>query len=236
MWEQVGYLADDADRLAAYELLEEKVGTTADAILAAPLAALRAVTRHGGAIAANERADRLRLIAERLVGEWDGDLNRVLELPFADARRELTKYPSIGEAGADVSRREAGGRSRARADGRRAAVRLSIIASRRTNALSPFRAEVSRVSATRRLSAGQRSHPISATMTTNPSCPKCNTPMDDGFIVDDTQGGDVQSQWTEGKQQHSFRLGVRVPRQAPHAVTTYRCPSCGYLGSYAPLA
>jgi endonuclease III len=101
LWEQVAYLAVDADRLAAYQLLEERVGTTPDAILAAPLAMLRAITRRGGAIAANQRADRLRFIAERVVAEWDGDLNRVLELPFADARRELTKYPSIGEAGAD---------------------------------------------------------------------------------------------------------------------------------------
>ena len=60
--------------------------------------------------------------------------------------------------------------------------------------------------------------------------------MDDGFIVDDTQGGVVQAQWTEGKPRHSFWLGIRVPRQARHAVTTYRCPSCGYLESYAPLA
>jgi endonuclease III len=101
LWEQVAYLTDDAGRLAAYQLLEEKVGTTPDAILAAPLAVLRAVTRRGGAISVNQRADRLRLIAERVVGEWDGDLDRVLELPFAEARRELTKYPSIGEAGAD---------------------------------------------------------------------------------------------------------------------------------------
>ncbi len=60
--------------------------------------------------------------------------------------------------------------------------------------------------------------------------------MDDGFIVDDTHGGVVQSQWTEGKPRGWFWFGVRVPRQDRHAVTTYRCPSCGYLESYALLA
>ena len=37
--------------------------------------------------------------------------------------------------------------------------------------------------------------------------------MDDGFIVDDTQRGVVQSEWTEGKPRNSFWLGTRVPLQ-----------------------
>jgi len=101
LWEQVGYLADDAERLAAYQLLEKRVGTTPDEVLSAPPAVLRAVTRRGGAIAVNERADRLYAIADRVATVWNGDLDRVLELPFAAARHELTKYPSIGEAGAE---------------------------------------------------------------------------------------------------------------------------------------
>jgi hypothetical protein len=57
--------------------------------------------------------------------------------------------------------------------------------------------------------------------------------MDEGFIVDDTHGGVMQSQWTEGKPKVSFWFGVRVAKKERHAVTTYRCPSCGYLESYA---
>jgi endonuclease III len=101
LWEQVAYLADDVERLAAYQLLEKRVGTTPEEILSAPPSVLRAVTRRGGAIAVNQRADRLYAIADRVATVWSGDLNRVLELPYAAARRELTKYPSIGEAGAD---------------------------------------------------------------------------------------------------------------------------------------
>jgi hypothetical protein len=39
---------------------------------------------------------------------------------------------------------------------------------------------------------------------TSPTCPKCNSSMEEGFIVDDTYGGRVQSQWAEGKPQRSI--------------------------------
>ena len=66
-----------------------------------------------------------------------------------------------------------------------------------------------------------------------PVCPKCQTTMDEGFVLDDTHGGTLQSKWAEGKPRTSFWLGVRVPRKDRHPVSTFRCPSCGYLESYA---
>ena len=68
---------------------------------------------------------------------------------------------------------------------------------------------------------------------TNPNCPKCNAPMDEGFIVDDTYGGRVQSQWAEGKPQRSIWTGLKLAKDAKHPVTTFRCEQCGYLESYA---
>jgi endonuclease-3 len=99
--EQVGYLASDADRLAAFRLLQKRVGTDPDAILAAPTSALRAVARRGGAIGVALRAARLRQVALRVRTVWDGDLRPVGRLPLAEARRELTRYPAIGEPGAE---------------------------------------------------------------------------------------------------------------------------------------
>ena len=94
-------MASDPERLAAFRLLEDRVGTTPMAILSAPITTLRAVTRRGGSIAVAQRAERLRIVAERVLDKWAGNLRPVLRLPFADARRELAKYPAIGEPGAE---------------------------------------------------------------------------------------------------------------------------------------
>ena len=101
LWEQVAYLADDDRRLEAYQLLEKSVGTEPEDILAATDSALRAVARRGGAIAVSQRADRLRAVAKRVWEVWKGSLKSVVQLPLVDARRELAKYPAIGEPGAE---------------------------------------------------------------------------------------------------------------------------------------
>jgi endonuclease III len=101
LWEQVAYLADDATRLAAFRMLESEVGTKPEAIVAAPLATLRRITRAGGAIGADLRAKRVRFVAERVLDRWDGDLWPVVKLPYDDAIRELMRYPSIGRPGAE---------------------------------------------------------------------------------------------------------------------------------------
>jgi endonuclease III len=101
LWEQVGYLADDGDRLAAYRLLEERVGTKPAEILAATTTELNAVARRGGSIAVTQRAERLRQVARRVAAVWHGNLRPVLRLPFVEARRELSRYPAIGEPGAE---------------------------------------------------------------------------------------------------------------------------------------
>jgi endonuclease III len=99
--EHVAYLGSDEDRAAAFAHLEDQIGTRPKEILAASDAALRRVTRLGGAIAADDRADRLRRVAARVDEVWGDNLDELRKLPFARARRELQGYPSIGEAGAD---------------------------------------------------------------------------------------------------------------------------------------
>ena len=101
LWEQVAYLADDDTRLAAWRELESRVGTAPSAVARASMADLRTVARRGGAIAVAQRAGRLRAVAERVLGVWNGNLNPILRLPLAEARRELAWYPAVGAAGAE---------------------------------------------------------------------------------------------------------------------------------------
>lgn len=70
---------------------------------------------------------------------------------------------------------------------------------------------------------------------TSPQCPKCNAQMDEGFTLDDTYGGRVQSQWAEGPPRRSIWTGIKIAKDARHPITTYRCQKCGYLESYAPI-
>jgi endonuclease III len=101
LWEQVAYLTGDAQRAKAFAELERRVGLAPHEILAAPITTLREIVRVGGSIGVPQRAARLHEVAERTLGEWDGDLDAVLELPFPQARRALTRFPSIGEPGAE---------------------------------------------------------------------------------------------------------------------------------------
>jgi endonuclease-3 len=101
LWEQVAYLVSDEQRRTAYEALRTRVGLAPEAILAAPTARLRAVTRLGGSIAFGDRAQRLRRSAERVVKRWGGNLRTALTLPLTQARRALVRFDMIGEPGAD---------------------------------------------------------------------------------------------------------------------------------------
>jgi endonuclease III related protein len=101
LWEQVAYLVPDAQRRRAYAALRDEIGLDPISILAAPITKLEAITRIGGSIAVRVRATRLRESAERVLGEWDGDLRVALNLPLAQARRALTKFAMMGEPSAD---------------------------------------------------------------------------------------------------------------------------------------
>jgi endonuclease III len=101
LWEQVGYLATDEKRLLAYQQLEKEVGLEPAAILAAPSSVLTRIVRMGGSIAIAQRVQRLRAVADRVLETWSGNLSRALKLPFEAARKELKKYPAIGEPGAE---------------------------------------------------------------------------------------------------------------------------------------
>lgn len=68
---------------------------------------------------------------------------------------------------------------------------------------------------------------------TQPTCPKCQVRMDQGFVADYTHGGVLTSHWVEGPPEKSFWSQTRVPSDKKIPIGTFRCPSCGYLESYA---
>ena len=64
-------------------------------------------------------------------------------------------------------------------------------------------------------------------------CPKCRHKMDEGFIMDESHGAVHASKWVEGPPEKSFWTGTKTRGKKKVQVTTFRCPTCGYLESYA---
>lgn len=95
-----GYPASDASCTKGFEALKKEVGLRPDDILSAPEEKLRAVLKLGG-IVPELRAQRLREIAARVKHEFGGDLRRALREPLLQARKNLKKFPTIADPGAD---------------------------------------------------------------------------------------------------------------------------------------
>jgi hypothetical protein len=73
----------------------------------------------------------------------------------------------------------------------------------------------------------------------HPTCPKCSTFMDRGYIPDYANSDVVvlQAVWTPGDPRpRRFQTGIRTDPGAQIPLTAYRCPSCGYVELYARLA
>ncbi len=100
LWENVAYLVDDERRGETFSLLKRRVGLKPGQILAVQPQVLREVTKHGG-ILTDQRAQKLVESAEIAVREFDGNLQSILDLPAAKAKKVLQKFPGIGEPGAE---------------------------------------------------------------------------------------------------------------------------------------
>ena len=64
-------------------------------------------------------------------------------------------------------------------------------------------------------------------------CPKCGSSMEQGFVLDNTYGGRLVSQWVPGVPLKSFWGGTKLPDEQLIPIGAYRCTSCGYLELYA---
>lgn len=71
-------------------------------------------------------------------------------------------------------------------------------------------------------------------MTMNqPSCPKCQGEMEQGFVLDNTYGGRIVSHWSAGPPKKSFWTGTKLSEAKQIPIGTFRCKDCGYLESFA---
>jgi hypothetical protein len=71
-------------------------------------------------------------------------------------------------------------------------------------------------------------------MTGSVECIRCHARMESGWVADNTQAGLTQQNWSAGEPRPSFWTGLKPEKKDEVVpVTTLRCPSCGYLESYA---
>jgi hypothetical protein len=66
-------------------------------------------------------------------------------------------------------------------------------------------------------------------------CPKCKIQMQQGYILDAMYGNLVTtpSKWSGGKPKKILTFALPSTDKKSTEITTYRCPECGYLESYA---
>ncbi len=101
VWENIGYLIDDARRAALFGEFKRRIGLKAHEIANAPMPVLSDIAARGG-MHPQKRAERLREIGRLAIGECDGDVAKALHaLPLPKARALLKKFPSVGDPGAD---------------------------------------------------------------------------------------------------------------------------------------
>lgn len=70
-------------------------------------------------------------------------------------------------------------------------------------------------------------------MARNPVCPKCQSSMAEGFVVDKKDGVSHVSSWLEGAPEKGFFGNIRFRGRKPVEIATWRCTRCGFLESYA---
>ena len=100
LWENACYLLPDDRRKAVFNGLRKQVGLKPDAILKANRDLLLALATMGG-MRPETRMFRWLEIARITMSQFDGDLNQVLEWPYAEAKKALKQFPNIGDPGAE---------------------------------------------------------------------------------------------------------------------------------------
>jgi endonuclease-3 len=148
VWENIGYLIDDARREELFAEFKRKIGLKAHEIANAPLPVLADIARRGG-MHPQKRAERLIAIGRLAIAECDGDMMHALKtLPLPKARALLKKFPAIGDPGADRILLFAGiaPRPSVESNGLRALVRLGFIEEAK-NYSQTYKAAVSALSA-----------------------------------------------------------------------------------------
>jgi len=100
LWENACYLLPDTRRAAVFEGLRRRVGLSAQSIWNADRTTLRELAGMGG-MHPDTRVQRWLEIANIVLTQFEGDLDRILTLPYAKAKKALQQFPNIGAPGAE---------------------------------------------------------------------------------------------------------------------------------------
>jgi len=100
MWENSCYLLSDERRAAVFEALRTQVGMDSASIWEAGQEVLLPLARMGG-MRPETRVFRWREIARITNSQFAGNLDAVLHLPYAKAKRALQQFPTIGQPSAE---------------------------------------------------------------------------------------------------------------------------------------
>ena len=100
MWENACYLLPDERRALVFEGLKLQVGMDAESIWKADQNVLLPLAKMGG-MRPETRVFRWREIARITMQQFGGNLDSILKLPYAQAKRALHQFPNIGQPGAE---------------------------------------------------------------------------------------------------------------------------------------
>jgi hypothetical protein len=65
-------------------------------------------------------------------------------------------------------------------------------------------------------------------------CPKCNSEMQEGFVIDRSHGNSATLPvWASGAPERHWFRGLKLRGRARFRVLTRRCRRCGLLESFA---
>jgi endonuclease III len=96
--ESAAYLVSDERRRAVFERLRSEVGLQPECLLAVPLAALARLIADGGMLA-EHRAGKVQKAARIALEIGTAELSRMAQA--GEGRKQLRRFPGIGEPGAD---------------------------------------------------------------------------------------------------------------------------------------
>ncbi len=100
MWENACYLLPDERRAQVFDGLRKQIGMKPKAILNGNPDTLLELATLGG-MRPQVRVFRWQEIARTTLSQFDGDLDQILKLPYAQAKKALKQFPSIGDSGAE---------------------------------------------------------------------------------------------------------------------------------------
>ena len=65
-------------------------------------------------------------------------------------------------------------------------------------------------------------------------CSECGGTMEAGYILDSTKTDYRDSRWVPGTAERNWMGFLKYDLKTVRKVVTDRCPTCGFLKSYAP--